>query len=313
MSTAAPGFHRQQSWTRWSRHRDFILCKHPKIFDVPCQLWLTFTRGLIACVTYLTATSETSFVLEHPTSAWVIILSVCSCIILLSDRIQLLFSRPDRRGQQYSAVPLEDIYRDAHALSPPATGGLSPASLPSKSRIWLHRGLISLILIIRVRILQSVGAKTSTARLETIVPIFAALAECWQIFHQNRPSSRGNERNGKLQTIAIKSLFKHTYSSVIYTAIFCWFAALAIAHSPSSLRTSYLSFGHRLDSFTATTPLQLVGIALDGALVIYLTITIHQAAAHPLQGKNEAMFSLGVSGLVSAISIFQPSHRDGRE
>ncbi|KAL1619000.1 hypothetical protein SLS54_006850 [Diplodia seriata] len=259
--------------------------------------------GLVACVAYLTATSETSLVLDRPSTSWAIILAAVAGVLLLSPRTRLFFSRNGRAGQKYAGIPLDDVSGDVRPSSPLLLGGPSNVPSPPRLKQWLHRAFLALVLTGRVEMLRRTGVKASAANLEALIPFYIALADRWRKRSRaDQHHNRRHEHKVNRQPPAAQSSSKHWLGPVVYAAVFSWFGSLAIWYSPSSLASTYIS-DHHLGSLTTITPLQIVGTTLDVVVAVYLAVSLNSSTMARSESRDAAIHSVGLSFLVSTVFI----------
>ncbi|KAL1641904.1 hypothetical protein SLS58_005740 [Diplodia intermedia] len=258
--------------------------------------------GLVACVAYLTATSETSLVLDRPSTSWAIILAAVAGVLLLPPRTRLFFSRNGRSGQKYAAIPLDDVSGDVRPSSPPLLGGPSDVPSPPRLKQWLPRAFLALVLTGRVEMLRRTGVRASAANLDALIPFYIALADRWRKraradqHHNRRHEHKANRQPPAAQSSSSSS--KHWLGPVVYAAVFSWFGSLAIWYSPSSLASTYI-LDHHLGSLTTITPLQIVGTILDVVVAVYLAVSLNSSTMARSESRDAAIHSVGLSFLIT--------------
>lgn len=232
---------------------------------------------------YLTATTETSLVLERPAAASVFTLLALSDVFLLFGRIPQLWARASSQARPYDVIPLEDFH-DGETVS--AKVQTRKAAIWLAAKIWLRIGLLGLLLVLRFQILPytAQGSKCTKQGLDglyAVLPVLVTAAD-WR---RSQWSLKQSENVARAATVVILSTI------VGFTTIY-----------RAPLPSTYIC-SPQLSPSTVIPILQISGVLLDCMIVLYLLPTLDPSIQTDTRDRKDGLHSIGLACIVSTLSL----------
>jgi len=258
--------------------------------------------GLVVGTILLSRSVPTTFAFDKPIHTSIVILASCAAAIIALSRFLPKDGGRSHKGQQYDAVPLNDIGRShgSQEPSPSAEDVRYPSSLRRLRILFLT--LVTTICL-RVEVLREVLANTQCAgrSWEPLLPFAIAIVD-WRTvqIHKKRVLSDDPDSSvyDELEVYLLRAPYRYVVAALVLGLVSM--LALGTTGSPPSTYICAASL-----PFNWIVPnLQKFGTLLDLLIAYCVGQLLHQQDGRGARSISLRVISVGWAFLFSAMAIF---------
>jgi len=252
--------------------------------------------GLVAGTIFLSRTVPTIFAFDKPIHTSIVLLASCAATIIAFSRILPKDGGRSHRGQQYDALPLEEVGQiHTSRQSSPATEGVGYPSSLRKLRI-LFLVLVTTIGL-RVETLRQIltNPQCASRTWEPLLPLVFALWDYWTVQrHHRRVLDDDPDANvyDALEQYLVRTRYGYVFAAALVSL--GGMLALGITTAPPSTYICAASLPHRW----RVPLLQHAGTLLDIAIVHCIGQLLHQREARGTRSVRLRFMSVAWALLV---------------